>query len=851
VKNNKAPESSTAKPVRFRALKRLLLWGMLAVVLFFSASFAYVYTHQDEIKSVIVSSLSAQLNTEIKVGSIDIDFFSKFPQVSIRFSNVRADEALEVSEQSLFLFRGIFVRFSLWDLWLGDYTVKKLSFDNGEVNLRITKGGKENYIFWKESTGDETSADVDLQDVIFNNTLLRYRDESTDVQMIVKLDKLRIKGNFLEEKSNFDIEGNCLLQQLQANKSVYAQEVPVEFSIELLNQVGETRFKFKRLLLADLNLEASGKITSTEQVWKISAKRASIKQWNALLPREYRLHSKAWQVNGNLPASLAIVLGKERTETAIDASLSGGSFLYPGQNIELSNIVGKIKLRYTIGPRGTAGGLELTDFKASTRSGNIAFNASLKDWQKPEIQAQGSANMLVEELMNITRPGLIKEATGNVSGSFSYAAKFISWEELQENGFSKASMAGDVELSNASLTLLNSNIVLSNISAELKMKDKDLMIERLYMREGNSEFMLDGWFYDVLHLGPNRPIPRLAVRLQSQNVDLDRILGWQFPRIDEEGKSYTSSDKSDPFPINYRILLDVKKFNLIRFNGFNLKGEIWNNGPSIEGKDITLDALDGKVAGEFSWTTEQAGYLFHTKSSLNNININKLFGAFENFGQNYLLAENIYGTGTATIETSMRFDNQFNFQPASLKLLTDITIVNGRLKGYKPLESLSSMVDKKALEDVRFEKLQNQIAIDNEVIIIPQMEIKSTALSLVLKGRHSFDQQIDYSIRLALKDVISKKKKTQTDLDSWIVEVETTDQPYIWIHVGCHVDNPCLSLDRELMKKGVKTEWTQQKEDIKNIFKPEKTTEPKKDPNKGELIFEWNEEESEEEEKRR
>jgi len=114
-----------------------------------------------------------------------------------------------------------------------------------------------------------------------------------------------------------------------------------------------------------------------------------------------------------------------------------------------------------------------------------------------------------------------------------------------------------------------------------------------------------------------------------------------------------------------------------------------------------------------------------------------------------------------------------------------------------------------------------------------------------LQGKHSFDQQIDYSVRLALKDVLNKKRKDKkTDLDEWIVEVESADQPYIWVHIGCTIDNPCLTLDRELIKKGVKKEWKQQGEDIRNIFKPEPANaEPKKDPTKGEVLYEWNEEE--------
>ena len=105
---------------------------VLAVfVLCFGLAFGYLYTHQDKIKQVITNNLNQQLNTKVSVGGIEIDFFSKFPEVSVKFSNVRAEEALSESEQSLFLFKEIFVRFSIWDLLGEDYTVRKLSYGVG------------------------------------------------------------------------------------------------------------------------------------------------------------------------------------------------------------------------------------------------------------------------------------------------------------------------------------------------------------------------------------------------------------------------------------------------------------------------------------------------------------------------------------------------------------------------------------------------------------------------------------------------------------------------------------------------------------------------------------------------
>lgn len=823
----------------WKRLAKVVAWIFAGIIAFFILAFGYLYTHKTEIKTAITTAISAQLNTKINVGEIDIDFFSKFPQVALKFSNVRAEEALENSQQPLFLFKGIYVRFSIWDLLGSDYTIRKLSFDDGEINLRITKDGLENYIFWKETEG-ETDTKIALEDVAFNNAKLRYKDETMDLQVLLQLQSLRLTGNFDALETKLNIEGNGTLLDIFYEDMDLADSIPLLANGQLVYRNGETQIGITELKLAEIVLKGTGVLRTGYQSYDLTTKDAPLRSWLQVVPKAYRPTLVQQNIGGSADAHFTIVLSEKINEITASATLKKGTYNDAPNFVYLEEMSAQFGFKYAYSGKKTSGSLSLKNFAAKTKTGNIALNASIVNLEAPHLTANGSIKIKVEELLNMTRPGLIKQARGLVSGTFSYSQKFANWEEMSSKALTSPVLEGKLLVSEGGITFENSNIDLRNIEAELSLHNRDIVIERLFAREGKSEFLLDGWMFNTLYVGPNRPTPQINVRLQSQNVDLNSILEWQFPR--SAGDTY-STDKTEPFAANFKVVMDVKKFNLISFTGTNFTGEIWNDGLTIKGKDILLNGLSGKIDGSFSLAVLPNGYRFWTKSHLEKIDINKLFLAFENFGQNWLLASNIYGTGTATVETSMDFNDNFDINPASLKMLLDISILNGRLKGYKPLESLSSIVDKKALEDVSFERLENKIAINNEVITIPLMEIKSSALSLVLKGRHSFDQQIDYSIRLALKDVI-KKKKPRTDLDSWIVEVETTDQPYIWIHVGCHIDNPCLSLDREILKKGVKEEWKQQGEDIRNIFKPTKTTEPKKDPTKGELIFEWEEEET-------
>ncbi len=832
-----------AKPLLKRIIK-LLAIATAIVVLLFSLAFAYLYTHQDKIKSAITETLNGQLDTEVAVGSIAIDFFSKFPEVSVKFNSVRAQEAVENPKQSLFLFNGIYVRFGIWDLIDGDYTIRKLSFDQGEVNLRVLKNGQNNWHFWKDGTGetDTETPSIALEDIEWNDARFRYIDEKLQLRILVDVEALRAKGNFADKQFEALVNGKLVLNDLTYQDLDLADDVSVNGDVLVNTSAEHTALTITKITVGGIDLSGDGEVNQQNQRWNLSATDAAIREWLPLIPKAWRPGIDPSDIGGKNTAEVSISITETATEVIATSGLRDASLNLDEQHLQLRNGSATTTYRTVITKSKTRSSLQINGAKMQTRSGNIAFNLTIDDLLAPSVNMESRLDLQLEELMQITRPGLIAEAKGRVAGNFIYKERFGSWDDLRSQAFTHHTFSGKLEVSNGHLRFENSNMLLKDIGAELEMRNRDLVIDRLFLREGDSEFLIDGWMYNALYLGANRPVPTLDVRLQSEFIDLNEVMKWQFPKRIEAEENY-SADRNKPLAINFKAKLDVKHFSLIRFDGYNLQAKIWNDGLKIKGKDVSFSGLDGSVKGDFAWSTETTGYRFWTKANMAGIDIHQLFMGFENFGQEWLLADNIYGFGTAQLETSMAFDKDLNFIPASFKLASDFAITDGRLVGYKPLLSLSDWVETKDLEDVRFDKLQNQITVADQVISIPQMEIKSNALDLLLLGRHSFDQQIDYSIRMALADVIKKKKPKKSDLDDWIVETETQDQPYIWVHVGCTVADPCLSADREMLKKSVKEEWQQQGEDIKNIFKPTPPEEKPKDPTKGELIFEWEEEE--------
>ena len=107
----------------------------------------------------------------------------------------------------------------------------------------------------------------------------------------------------------------------------------------------------------------------------------------------------------------------------------------------------------------------------------------------------------------------------------------------------------------------------------------------------------------------------------------------------------------------------------------------------------------------------------------------------------------------------------------------------------------------KELRNLRFSNLENTIEIKNKSIAIPDMEIKSNALSMRLSGTHTFENKIDYHLQLLLSDFVKKKSKKLGDERFGEIEQDETGNTKLFIRMYGDAYNPSFSLDKKMIKK--------------------------------------------------
>jgi hypothetical protein len=243
--------------------------------------------------------------------------------------------------------------------------------------------------------------------------------------------------------------------------------------------------------------------------------------------------------------------------------------------------------------------------------------------------------------------------------------------------------------------------------------------------------------------------------------------------------------------------------------------------------DVSMLTCQGRVTGQATINAQPGTHsLLQAKARLENVNVKMLFREFNNFGQDDLKDENLEGAVSSDVVFAASMQNNLEIDLNSVKAHADIMIENGRLVNYSPMQSLSSYLRVEDLSDIRFATLHNQIDIANQVIYIPAMEIKSSAIDLQLMGTHTFNNDLDYHFTLALADLLASKFKKQIKTrdnqeEFGPVEDDGRGRTKVFVSLTGTVDNPIVKYDKKAMREKISGDMKAQKTELKEALRRE------------------------------
>jgi hypothetical protein len=254
-----------------------------------------------------------------------------------------------------------------------------------------------------------------------------------------------------------------------------------------------------------------------------------------------------------------------------------------------------------------------------------------------------------------------------------------------------------------------------------------------------------------------------------------------------------------PRRMHMNARLHTSGFDAAKFHATDLSLKVSLIGDSMYIPEFSLKFLDGSITGNALISQNKKHEVSITCNSISQqINIQELFIAFNNFAQNFIVDKNIKGKLNGTIGFFAQWDSTLRFMPKTLEANGKIEITDGELVQFEPMMKLSKYINVDELRHIRFQKLKNDIHIQDRTVTIPEMDIHSTAFNISAAGQQTFDNLFEYHINVLLSEVLfNKARKKKKEMDEFMIEDDPKSQTIIPLVIAGTPNDFYVKFDRK------------------------------------------------------
>lgn len=841
---------------------KTLLWvvGVLLTLILLSSLLVYIF--QDKIEQMLISRINKNLTAKIEVKDIHLTVWRNFPYVSAVFEDVKAVDTLSASRKPLLDMKEFVMEFNVWNIISGDYSIRHVSAENGEINLVKFANGKDNFHVWKKDTAKAAASEdvsINLKRIRLKNVQFRYLDYAAGQYYSMCFYQSVWKGKF--DSDEYDLYGSGRLRgdSLMISGVNYLGRKDADFKVNgyVNNAISNIKIRDAELQLGDIVLKSEGEIGYSDQKPLINLsggfKDESLEKLLSLLPEKQKHFFEGFTQNGKLNLSFLLhgdYSAKGTISLKSDFSISDGKFEQKKNGIALEQIKTKGNLIFSDIRNPSTLRLDITNFSAVFDGKNIAGSVKLNNALTPEIVLNAKGEISLEKLhywMNVKE---IRTMSGALAFDIHFEGKLPSWKGLKAKDFIGNKSSGTLKITNAAIQSEWVMKPVEGLTLDANFNNNDLVVNDLKFKYGKSDISLNGDFDNFIPylFLPSENI-RIHAKLKSGLLALDEIL------VREETKNVTGKSSSNQIfinNINADLELDVQQVVFGKFEARQCQANVYYSGRRLAAEDVIMKTLGGSITGKAILSESDDSLLFQASTKFKNIDIREAFISFDNFGQKSMTQDNLRGRTTAEIQIFGKLSRDYQMSLNGLKATLDITVDDGEIMNYEPLIGLKDYIKGRDFSKISFETLKNNINIDDGKISIPQMEIRSNAINLKVSGWHTFENEIEYHLQVRMKELRKKAEKPGAEDEYGYVDYSQDGGGTLFLLITGTVDKPDYKqLDKAAMKEKINSDIKKEKENMKTIlnkefglFKKDSTLKKDKpDPNSNKKIkVEWEDE---------
>jgi hypothetical protein len=812
------PHTEKKKFSAMRFARNLVLIILGTVLLLCLGVAGLVYHYSDQIKKEFIAKINSHLNTEVRVKphNIDVTFFSTFPDCALQFRNLLILEPAGHKKRDTLLFCGrADLCFSITDLLAGRYRIKRISIANGCLYPEDRKGGKNNYTIWKTDTpsSDTGAVHFRIRALQLKNMKLHYHDEVTEIMVRAKIGELDLAGDI--EGNRFEIEGalRAGVEEVKQKDQVYAanRDLSTQLLIRRMNDhyeipnavvnAGDARINAK------VKFDLGAKFSNLSFVFDL--KPVSLVSARTFIPRSQQKYLENYSLDGSLRGDGKFLLPGNGSDWtfACNFEVTDARIGFTPKNLEAKHTFAKGKL--TLTPKSEL--LAVDSLTLLYENQRLSAAGTVTDFDDPYLRIRGGGELQLASVRKLISGDSLQKAEGMLLVSARLDGPF---REIRKDLFSEhVLLEANAMLHDANFIFAGNSVPWTINSASLSVQNRHVIVRDLDFVRGKSRAVVNGELPGLFNYVSGKGNLSVKASLLASTIAAEDFIF---------SKSSKNSEEQALLPAGILLDLDAKveKFSLGKFHAEDISGKVFLQDRRLLLSDVKMNVMYGKANIDLLATQEGKDLRLDISSELESIDIAELFYQLNDFNQSTLSYRHLKGNADASVAFSGRWSSKMEPDLNSIEATCKIRIVNGGLNEFQPLLNLSKYLDIEDLRRIRFNTLESNIAVKNGTIVIPKTTIANSALNIDLWGSHTFDNRIEYHIRLLLSEYLAKKSKQKED-EFGPVDSDTENRRCAHILMSGTVDNPVIRFDRQGLKQKIREDLKKEKENLLKVLNEE------------------------------
>jgi hypothetical protein len=764
-----------------RFLKKTVTWLGIALAALLLAAVVIAGFFQEAVGKKLITEINKQLITELTVGEFDLSLLRDFPNATATFRQVvlmgNFDERLLEAEEMSFHFR-------LLSLFGSNVKVHSVAIRDGALNLRISRAGRPNYAVFKPSASEpepepESNVNLSLKKAKLENIELIYRDEKLKQEMRMNVNEAELAGEFSTKKYDLTSRATLVSDFVDLDDTRYLAGKNWGYDAKIMVDMEKGIFDFHdvKVKLEGNTFVLGGAMERGEGYTDFdlaaTTEDGDLASVIDLLPADYLRLIGDFSSRGKFEFYTEIIgrlSANERPKIEANLSLENGRLTHPKLKEPFKDVSFSATFSNGINNSIRTSNFEVKDFKGYLNRELMTMTLNVEDLENPLIDLIADGALPVDYLYGLLGSPAITGGGGEIEFENIQLSGYYE-DMLSTNSILDVEMSGAIGFDDAMLKINGEKMLLDR--GKLRFKDNLLSLEDLKFEGAGGEINLSGSVRNLLPVlfadSLNSRDAKLIFegRMTSPEIDLERLVHLTDIPVEEEditpeladsltAKGFVRRERfTDFLQGNFTAQIDDFTYGKIKGEDFNGRLEFQNSEMKINGR---AKAMDGLFTMESSIFFEKAPRL-QAKIAGNKINLKKFFYQSENFGQDFITSDHLEGTLNTKILIQAFWDETGTFLTDDLHVWAGLGVQDGELKGLKLLEEFSDYAEVRDLRHVAFTDMQNWIEIENSKVTLPVMFLQNNAMNLTMSGEQTFDDKIDYAIKVNAGQVLTNKFK--------------------------------------------------------------------------------------------